>query len=50
MPPARDRDAHNDGFRFDPKDAAVPDRPEIVCICGCTRFVDEMSACLTSRR
>jgi hypothetical protein len=22
----------------------VPDRPEIVCICGSTRFVDEMSA------
>jgi hypothetical protein len=21
----------------------VPDRPEIVCICGSTRFVDEMS-------
>ena len=22
----------------------MPDRPEIVCICGSTRFVDEMSA------
>jgi hypothetical protein len=22
----------------------VPERPEIVCICGSTRFVDEMSA------
>jgi hypothetical protein len=22
----------------------VPDRPEIVCICGSTRFVDEMRA------
>jgi hypothetical protein len=22
----------------------LPDRPEIVCICGSTRFVDEMSA------
>jgi len=22
----------------------VPDRPEIVCICGSTRFADEMSA------
>ena len=29
---------------FDPKDRAVPDRPEIVCICGSTRFVEEMSA------
>ena len=36
--------AHNDGFPFDSKDAAVPDRPEIVCICGSTRFADEMSA------
>ncbi|MGW2698378.1 hypothetical protein [Streptomyces sp. NPDC001296] len=33
-----------DGFPFDPKDWAVPDRPEIVCICGSTRFVDEMRA------
>ncbi|MGP9539809.1 hypothetical protein ACT3SP_17560 [Brachybacterium sp. AOP43-C2-M15] len=24
--------------------AAVPDRPEIVCLCGSTRFVDEMNA------
>lgn len=27
-----------------PKDGAVADRPEIVCICGSTRFVDEMRA------
>lgn len=26
------------------KDGAAPDRPEIVCICGSTRFVDEMRA------
>jgi len=25
-----------------PKDRAVPHRPEIVCICGSARFVDEM--------
>lgn len=36
--------AYTDGFPFDPKDRAVPDRPEIVCICGSARFVDEMSA------
>lgn len=36
--------AHTDGIPFDPKDRAVPERPEIVCICGSTRFVDEMSA------
>jgi hypothetical protein len=30
--------------RSTPKDRAVPDRPEIVCICGSTRFADEMSA------
>jgi hypothetical protein len=28
----------------DPKDRAVPDRPEIVCICGSTRFMEEMLA------
>ncbi|MDF1606007.1 hypothetical protein [Nocardioides sp. YIM 152315] len=26
------------------KDRAVPDRPEIVCICGSARFVDELRA------
>ena len=29
---------------IDPKDCAVPDRPEIVCICGSTRFADQMLA------
>lgn len=29
---------------IDPKDPPVPDRPEIVCICGSTRFADEMVA------
>lgn len=33
-----------DGFPFDRKDPGVPDRPEIVCICGSTRFAEEMSA------
>ncbi|GAB3022267.1 hypothetical protein GCM10011376_27520 [Nocardioides flavus (ex Wang et al. 2016)] len=28
----------------DPKDRTVPDRPEIVCICGSMRFADEMLA------
>ena len=27
-----------------PERADVPDRPEIVCLCGSTRFVDEMNA------
>ena len=35
---------HTDGFPFDPEDRTVPDRPEIVCICGSTRFVTEMNA------
>lgn len=42
--PVRDVYAPTDGVPFDPKDWPVPDRPEIVCICGSTRFVDEMSA------
>lgn len=33
--PACDVNVHNE---------AVPDRPEIVCICGSTRFVHEMRA------
>lgn len=33
-----------DGYPFDLKDWPVPDRPEIVCICGSARFVAEMSA------
>ena len=32
------------GFPFSPKDRPVPERPEIVCICGSTRFVDEIHA------
>lgn len=36
--------ARTDGDPFEPKDCAVPDRPEIVCICGSTRFMDEMRA------
>jgi hypothetical protein len=40
----RDADAHVDGSPFDAKDRAVADRPEIVCICGSTRFADDMRA------
>ena len=29
---------------IDSKDCSVPDRPEIVCICGSTRFADQMLA------
>lgn len=36
--------ARSDEVPLDPKDRAGPDRPEIVCICGSTRFVDELSA------
>jgi hypothetical protein len=42
--PVGDVDAHADGVPFDREDRAVPDRPPIVCICGSTRFVDEMRA------
>ncbi|MGW3291721.1 hypothetical protein ACWDR3_44575 [Streptomyces sp. NPDC001002] len=42
--PVLDGYAHADDVPPDPKDQAVPDRPEIVYICGSTRFVDEMSA------
>ncbi len=29
---------------FDQKDRTVPDRPEIVCLCGSTRFMDDLNA------